>query len=557
MTLSGRRTTLLALGAYTLVAFLVLGLPVLVESGPQYVGHGYDPQIFIWAFAWWPHAILHGENPFVTHSVWAPQGVDLAWTTTVPGLALLFSPLTLLVGPIVSYDVAAVLMPALAAWTAYLLCRYLTRSFWPALLGGYLFGFSSYVLAQGGGGHLHLSAVCAIPLIALVVLRFLDGGLAGRGLVLRLGPLIALELLLSTEVVFTFSLGLALALLLGFALVPERRHRIVSLLPPLAVAYVVAAVLTAPFVYYLLDGFQSGGFVAADGFDADLLNFVVPSKITMLGGPWLKAVSNHFPGNSSEQDDYLGIPLLVIVCLYAVERLRRPGGRFLVACFGLCVLLALGHRATIDGRNFIPLPWNLVAEQPLFRDVLTERLALYTTLVAALMAALWTAGRTHGALRFVLPALAVLALVPNPQSGGFATTYHVPVFFTDSAYKSCLDPGETVVPFPFRGGAALLWQTDRDFRFDMAGGDIGPSIPAPFLAPEAIAVTGGGPLGADQTANLRTFFAEHGVTTVVLDASQASQWSAALDPIARPRRVGGVVLYRLAPYPPPCPATSP
>ena len=137
---------------YLSTACAYLGLPPLLEGGSQYVGGDYNPQIFIWSFAWWPHAVGHGLNPFTTHAVWAPVGVHTMWSTTVPGLALAFTPLTVLVGPVLSYDVAAVLMPALTAWAAFLLCRYLTRSFWPSLAGGYLFGFSSYVLAEGGGG---------------------------------------------------------------------------------------------------------------------------------------------------------------------------------------------------------------------------------------------------------------------------------------------------------------------------------------------------------------------------------------------------------------------
>jgi hypothetical protein len=72
----------------------------------------------------------------------------------VPGLALLFAPLTLIAGPIASYNVAAILMPALAAWTAFLLCRYLTHAVWPSLVAGYLFGFSLFALHHALDGHL-------------------------------------------------------------------------------------------------------------------------------------------------------------------------------------------------------------------------------------------------------------------------------------------------------------------------------------------------------------------------------------------------------------------
>ncbi len=106
---------------------------------------------------------------------------------SAPGLALAFSPLTVLVGPIVSYNVAGILLPALSAWTGYLLCRYLTRSTWASLVGGYLFGFSTANLRQISPGNVNLSAVFLFPLVALVVLKYLRRELSGRGLAWRLG----------------------------------------------------------------------------------------------------------------------------------------------------------------------------------------------------------------------------------------------------------------------------------------------------------------------------------------------------------------------------------
>ena len=65
-----------ALGVYALAAFLIFGLRVALRSGGEtYVGAGADPaDLHLVDFAWWPHAILHGENPFVTHAIWAPDG---------------------------------------------------------------------------------------------------------------------------------------------------------------------------------------------------------------------------------------------------------------------------------------------------------------------------------------------------------------------------------------------------------------------------------------------------------------------------------------------------
>ncbi len=133
------------LALYLVISASYFGLPVAAHPGRTIIGTGADPEIFIWMFAWWPHALAHGLDPFRTNEIWTPDTYNLAWTTSVPGLAALFAPVTLLAGPVASYNLAAVLMPALAAWTAYLLCRYLTGRTWLSLAGGYLFGFSSYM----------------------------------------------------------------------------------------------------------------------------------------------------------------------------------------------------------------------------------------------------------------------------------------------------------------------------------------------------------------------------------------------------------------------------
>jgi hypothetical protein len=541
---------------YASVAFLYFGVRLL-RAGDDYVGTGVDPQIFIWSFGWWPHAILHGLNPFVTHAIWAPEGVNLAWTTTVPGLALLFSPLTLLAGAVASYNVAAVLMPALAAWTAFLLCRHLTRRTWPALVGGYLFGFSSYMLGQEQG-HLHASSVFLVPLVALVVLRHVEGELDARGLAARLGVLLALQLLFGTEVFFTLTLALAVALAVGIVLVPDRRRLLVRALAPIAGAYVLAAVLTSPFVYYLLSDFQTRAFHPPQDYVTDLLNFVVPTQLALAAHGWAGSISSHFPGNDSERGAYLGVPALVVVGLYAWARLRTPGGRFLVASFLLAVLAALGATLRVDAHRVAPLPWEHVGYLPLFDNVLVERLSLYVALAVAVMVALWTASQSAGLLRWLLPALAILAIVPNVALGRWAESYAVPQFFADGTYKRCLEAGENILPLPPSStGDEDLWQVASGFRFRMAGGYVFAGPPSAFLTPPAVAqVAHGNPVPAGQAEVLRTYIREKHVTSVVVDAQESDLWTAALDRIATPQRIAGVVLYRLGASSPRCAATN-
>jgi hypothetical protein len=546
------RAGMSALALYATLAFLLFGLRLVTDTGSTYSGTGRDPQIFIWAFAWWPHTILHGLNPFVTHAVWAPDGINLAWTTTVPGLALLFAPLTLAAGPVASYNVAAVLMPALAAWTAFLLCRDLTRRMWPSLVGGYLFGFSSYMLGEQLG-HIHATSAFLVPLVALVVLRYVRGDLSGWALVARLAPLLALQLLFATEFAFTLTLAVACALVIGAAVAPALRARLVTSLVPLTGSYLLAGVLTSPFLYYLLSGFHSSSY-HSETYNTDLLNFVVPTQLTLSGQGWAGQISQYFPGNISERGAYLGVPTLAIVALYAWKRARTAGGRFLIASFVLAVLAALGSNVVVDGHSSLRLPWTAVEHLPLFDNVLPERFTLYVSLAAALIVALWTASCARGVLQWLLPALAILAIVPHPAAGTWVTHYAVPPFFSDSSYRGCLSPGENILPLPPTfDGDADLWQVESGFRFTMAGGYIAVGPPASFLTPDAVAwIARGNPVRPDQVQMLVTYIHDKRVTSVVVDKSQRL-WAAVVDRIAAPHDVGGVLLYHVAGPGPSCP----
>ncbi|MEI8106052.1 MAG: hypothetical protein WCH31_09485 [Actinomycetes bacterium] len=551
LSVTPRSAATLAFALYSAVAFVFFGLRILTTPGTQYVGYLADPEIFIWSFGWWPHALLHGDNPFVTHAIWAPHGVDLTWTTSVPGLAYLFAPITLLLGAASSYDVAATLAPALDALAAYLLCRYLTRAFWPAFVGGYLFGFSSYILGQTEG-HPHMTGVFALPLLALAIVRYLDDDLQARGLILRVGPLLAFQLLVSTEVTLMLAVVLVATAALAFALVPSRRSRMRSLVLPLAGAGALAAVLASPFLTYALVGFQTSAFHPPELYVGDLVNLVVPTNQQALGR-LATGLSSRFPGNDSEQGLFLG-PILLLVTLYAVRRGRLPAGRFLLAAFVTALVASLGADLVVAGSHSIWLPWVLLEHRAPFNNVLPARFALFMWLAVAPIAAIATAGVSRRWIRVALPTLAMLALVPNPSSGKWATSYSVPAFLSDASYRGCIDPGETVLPLPISsGGNANLWQVASGFRFSLAGGYVAPSPPQPFLAPADIATVAiGYDLGPDQAAALRTFIRVEGVTAIVVDRNFFSRYAGALDGLAAPRDIGGVLFYRLSPAAPSC-----
>ena len=154
-----------------------------------FIGSDTDPPQTMWFFNWWRYSLSHGLNPFFTDLVWTPIGVNLAWTALVPLLAWISIPLQLTVGEPTTYNLVVTLTLPLAAFSAFLLCRRATGAFWPSVLGGYIFGFSPYMLGQVLE-HLLLVAVFPVPLIALVTLKRLDDEITTRRFAILLAALL-------------------------------------------------------------------------------------------------------------------------------------------------------------------------------------------------------------------------------------------------------------------------------------------------------------------------------------------------------------------------------
>jgi hypothetical protein len=546
-----------ALAAYVLLSVLLFGVRVLAHPGSTYVGGlTTDPQVVIWSMAWWPHAVFQGLNPLVTKELWVPEGVNLVWTQTAPGLAIALAPVTLAAGPIVAYNVAALLMPALAAWAAFLLCRHVTNATWPSLVGGYVFGFSTYVLG-GTLAHVQTTAVFPVPLIALVVLQSFEGKLGGRALVFRLGALLAVQGLLETEILFTTTLALAVALILVALFVPNRRGRLISLAAPFAGAYGLAAVLLSPLLYYAAVGASAGRPpLGNDTFVGDALNVVLPTHVEAIGW-WAGRLARDFPGNDAERGTYIGIPALIIVALFARRRWRTDAGRFLLVAFMLGVLTTFGSWLTVDGRRVISLPWIHLAVRPPFEYLMPVRFSLFTALVTAVIVTLWLTTTRVTWIRILLPTLVVLALAPNVSLTEWAgpgrptlfsaTPPTIPALFTGSGYRHCLRKNEVVLALPFGArGNSLIWQAESGFWFRLAGGYIWNTVPPSFLRPPRVAsiATNNDP-SQITVADVRAFTRKASVTSIVLHAADRGRWRTLLDRLGVPLATGGVLIYRV------------
>src|SRR6266550_1942674 len=71
------RPNLTALGLYLLISILFFGLRVASDPAAVHVGFTSDVAMMMWYLVWWPYALVHGVNPFITHAVWPVTGYNL------------------------------------------------------------------------------------------------------------------------------------------------------------------------------------------------------------------------------------------------------------------------------------------------------------------------------------------------------------------------------------------------------------------------------------------------------------------------------------------------
>ena len=191
-------------------------------------------------------------------------------------------------------------------------------------------------------------------------------------------------------------------------------------------------------------------------------------------------MAGDFKGNPSEQGAYLGVAWVAILAWFGWSFRRVAAARFLVAVLAAGVLVELGIRLTVDGRSSITLPWRLVSKLPLFNNVLPVRISMFVALAGAVCVAWWASSeRAPRAARVVLPALAIVSIVPSLWLSVWHEEPYRPAFFARGTYRACIKPDDIVLmlPFPQRSDA-MVWQAEATFAFRMANGYVSTRAPA-------------------------------------------------------------------------------
>ena len=504
-------------GVYLGIAFIAYwrvwtaSTPSLVEPG------GLDPQMNMWFLSWTPFALLHGHNPFFTTYGNYPYGVNLLTDTGETLLGLVAAPVTLLFGPIDSFNTMLTLAMASSATAGYVLARRFTTWRPAAFIAGLLYGFSPYMVGQGLY-HLNLVFVPLPPLMFLVLYELL---IVQRGRPERWGALLALlvcaQFFISSEVLAEAAVIGAVALVVLVVLHPRAvvaraKHAAVGLAVALAIS---AAVLIGPILY----SFDGPGHVTgpvnpvlAQVNRADLLGAVVPNLDQRFAPDSLVQIGNRFAANPPENGSYLGIPLLVVLAAFTVALRRVAVVSFCAVMAGAAYVLSLGARLVVSGSpqtavtSGLPLPGAILDHIPLLDNAEPARFSLFVALFASVILAVgldhlrqavtdgnrWMSRSEsrHAAPRSSRPvgaaalaaAIGIGVLVPLAPSWPYpVSAADTPAYFTTDRVDAVpAGSAALLYPYPTFGiddAFPMLWQATARMRFKTPGGY--------FLVPQA------------------------------------------------------------------------
>lgn len=508
---------LLAIGVYAATA-VILTWPTAAQFATHVPGDGIDNPALAWNL-WWIKARLIDQlnlNIFDTDWMFHPIGIDLAFYTLTPLNGLLSIPLQTAFLPIVANNIVLLVSFVLSGYGAFLLALYIQArsphltqerprqalaisartTTTVALIAGLCFAFASPKLFYAALGQYNIASSQWIPFAALYIVRLGDSHRLHAAL--RNGALAGLFIAMQAWAELTF----ASFLLIFFAIYvlwwvftrlpggePQRPTHTAQLpvgafAAGVSVSAVVFLVGIMPFLAAMLpdllaegDFFSSGGGFA-DVFSADLMGYLVPTRLHPLFGSFTAGLP--FP-NDKGQHIYLGYTMLLLASAgvygYGVRgespKWKDPVWFWLLSAAAFW-LLTLGPTLRWAGNELpVPGPFALVSRLPFFSgNRYPSRYGVMVLLAASVLAAYglrylvvlascsWrTAAGSRKALAFVAATFALLLLFEHISVPLLLTDFRAPPIYKEIAS----DTGDfTVLELPtgWRNGARVLGRSD-------------------------------------------------------------------------------------------------
>jgi hypothetical protein len=509
---------------YTLLA-ICLTWPTAPQPATHLPGDGGDDPAIAWNLWWVKYALLNsGQNLFQTDFMFYPIGINLAFYTLTPLNAVTALPLTLNFGLVLASNLHLLFTFVVGGYGAFLLARYvLATTGWAnsrgageqgvrgeispllpcppapllhltsAAIAGGIYAFASNKLFYVSLGQFNIASAHWIPFAVLYLLRtrhnpqrWQNPLMAGLFLTLQAWSELTYASFLLVFIALYWLWNIVISVLTIRHLCPVGYSPFTSLLLHLHAGLILLATFflgLSPILAQMLPDLwaegdflvEGGGF--ANAFSADLLGFIIPTKLHPLLGQLI--TQTNIQTFDKGQHIYLGIVLLGLFLVGLAMSYRRAELRFWLVASLVFALLCLGPMITINGQaTGLPGPFVLLQNLPFFKgNRYPSRYSVMLILSLSLIAALtvphlahWVSRKFPDASTFHLPSSTLLFLLtslflvehlsaPLPQSD-----MRVPPAYQVIA----ADPGDFTVldiPFAWRNGFRITGAETTQFMF--------------------------------------------------------------------------------------------
>ena len=414
----------LPLLVYTVLA-LLLTWPLAAHFTTHVTGDGIDDPALTWNLWWIKTRLVDQVSPDLFHVGWMfhPIQINLGFYTLTPLNGLLSVPLQVTMGLVVANNLLLLSAFVLSAYGAYLLALELltilsqrskqsfgaTADLLAALVAGMVYAFASSKLFYAGLGQFNIASSQWVPFTVLYLVRIVrvtsmeaavkGGALAGLFLLFQAWAELTYASFLLIFAALIFFWRLAFGSMAGTEEPPARRLQGWA---PVLVAFAtmggVFLIGISPFLVAMVpdllaegDFFASGGGFA-DLFSADLMGFLIPTRLHPFFGVWTAGLP--FP-NDKGQHIYIGYSLLALTAVGLFTLLRTPDrivrrwGVFWGGALLIFWLLTLGPYLRWSGEDLpIPGPFALVSQLPFFSgNRYPSRYSIMLMLVVAVLTA--------------------------------------------------------------------------------------------------------------------------------------------------------------------------
>ncbi|WP_374271517.1 hypothetical protein [Actinoplanes sp. M2I2] len=468
----------LAAATFVVVAFY-LTAPLWLNLDHQLRDDPQDQAFFEWMLAHGARVLTDGAYPFFSDRMNYPDGVNMMANTSVLAISLPMTPVTLLFGPHVAFNVFLTMALALTGISWYfVLSRQFVSSRLAAWVGALFCTFAPSMVSHAGG-HPNIVSQFLVPLIIWRTLRLRQPGRAVRnGLIMA--ALLIWQAFINLEVLFMTAVGLGVfCLIMAVARRKTHRGETRRFLQGLAVAGIVTlAVLAYPLSVQFFGPQSYHGLPQfVRNFGADLGSFTAYSSHSVAGNA---VIAERLAQNPAEENAFFGWGLVILFVGLLVWMRRSVAVLALGSLAVLFAAMSLGPRIFLNGINTgMPGIWAVLHSVPVLNSAVPTRWAMAIAPVVGILLALGvqravdlvrSQPAARGPVRVAMITAVAMALVPLvPVQLKTVPMAPVPDFVTSGAWKQFVDDNHTVVTLPLPDSGypdPLRWtaMTGQDMR---------------------------------------------------------------------------------------------